>query len=141
MVLIARSVALSLQNWGLIMELNEFINKWSLSGDRELFFRAYIEAVYFTDTGDNDQPDRYAELTYDFLRQSAGECNRFHAAYLELIGPHTVKAGHDFWLTRNGHGAGFWDRPEVYGQAVADELTRACEFIGESDSDWVEPCA
>lgn len=20
------------------------------------------------------------------------------------------RAGHDFWLTRNGHGAGFWDR-------------------------------
>ena len=21
-----------------------------------------------------------------------------------------ARAGHDFWLTRNGHGAGFWDR-------------------------------
>lgn len=23
--------------------------------------------------------------------------------------------GHDFWLNRNGHGAGFWDKPEMYG--------------------------
>ena len=22
--------------------------------------------------------------------------------------------GHDFWLTRNGHGAGFWDREDAY---------------------------
>lgn len=23
--------------------------------------------------------------------------------------PDSTKAGHDFWLTQNGHGAGFWD--------------------------------
>jgi len=38
------------------MELNEFISNWSMTGDSELFFRAYVEAVYFTDTGDNEQP-------------------------------------------------------------------------------------
>ena len=34
-------------------------------------------------------------------------------------------AGHDYWLTRNGHGAGFWDRD--LGK-VGDELTKACEY-------------
>ena len=24
-------------------------------------------------------------------------------------------AGHDFWLTRNHHGAGFWDSAEIWG--------------------------
>jgi hypothetical protein len=30
--------------------------------------------------------------------------------------------GHDFWLTRNRHGAGFWDRglPNHIGQALTD---------------------
>lgn len=29
--------------------------------------------------------------------------------------------GHDFWLTRNGHGAGFWDRGhEPAGQQLSD---------------------
>lgn len=37
-------------------------------------------------------------------------------------------AGHDFWLTRNGHGVGFWDRG--MGQ-VGDDLTRACGTYGE----------
>lgn len=31
-------------------------------------------------------------------------------------------AGHDFWLTRNGHGAGFWDRgmPDEIGEGLSD---------------------
>jgi hypothetical protein len=35
--------------------------------------------------------------------------------------------GHDFWLTRNGHGAGFWDRG--YGD-IGTKLTDACEPYG-----------
>lgn len=38
--------------------------------------------------------------------------------------------GHDFALTRNGHGAGFWDRG--YGP-VGDRLTDAAESYGEAD--------
>ena len=39
-------------------------------------------------------------------------------------------APHDFWLTRNGHGAGFWDKEEKYGEAEAVILTEICEEIG-----------
>lgn len=38
------------------------------------------------------------------------------------------QAGHDFWLTRNGHGCGFWDRG--LGD-VGDRLTQACKKFGE----------
>ncbi len=38
--------------------------------------------------------------------------------------------GHDFWLTRNGHGAGFWDRG--YGQ-LGDDLTQAAKVYGSAD--------
>lgn len=46
--------------------------------------------------------------------------------------------GHDFWLTRNGHGAGFWDRfmaePEAsYGRHLTDKA----KPYGES-SLWVD---
>jgi hypothetical protein len=37
--------------------------------------------------------------------------------------------GHDFWLTRNGHGAGFWDGD--YGDYVGDRLTDICREFGE----------
>jgi len=41
------------------------------------------------------------------------------------------RAGHDFWLTRCGHGAGFWDGdwPEPYG----DTLTAAAHAFGNVD--------
>lgn len=37
--------------------------------------------------------------------------------------------GHDFWLTRNRHGAGFWDRGLG---ALGDRLTDAAHAYGES---------
>lgn len=39
-------------------------------------------------------------------------------------------AGHDFWLTRNGHGAGFWDRG--LGE-LGKRLTEACKTFGGVD--------
>lgn len=39
-----------------------------------------------------------------------------------------ARAGHDFWLTRNGRGAGFWDRGLG---AAGDKLTEACKKFGE----------
>lgn len=43
----------------------------------------------------------------------------------------TGHAGHDFWLTRNGHGAGFWDGdwPEPH----ATELDRAAKAFGVAE--------
>lgn len=39
--------------------------------------------------------------------------------------------GHDFWLTRNGHGAGFWDRN--YPGEMGDILTELSEQYGNID--------
>lgn len=39
--------------------------------------------------------------------------------------------GHDFWLTRNGHGAGFWDRG--LGE-LGKELTKWAKTFGSSDA-------
>lgn len=40
-------------------------------------------------------------------------------------------AGHDFWLTRNGHGAGFWDRG--FPQEIEDKYTNAAKSYGSFD--------
>lgn len=40
-------------------------------------------------------------------------------------------AGHDFWLTRNGHGAGFWDGD--YPEPYATRLDDAANAFGEYD--------
>lgn len=44
--------------------------------------------------------------------------------------------GHDFWLTRNGHGVGFWDRPEIWGDC-ADLFSDIARSMGEKSA-WVE---
>ena len=38
-------------------------------------------------------------------------------------------AGHDFWLTRNGHGAGFWDGdwPEPWAALLSESARKAGE--------------
>ena len=41
------------------------------------------------------------------------------------------KVGHDLWLTRNGHGAGFWDGD--YADDVGEALTKISEAMGEID--------
>ena len=41
--------------------------------------------------------------------------------------PSAELAGHDFALTRNGHGAGFWDRGLG---AIGDMLTSECKPYG-----------
>lgn len=47
-----------------------------------------------------------------------------------LAGMDPAQAGHDFWLTREGHGAGFWDR----GLGVAgDRLSDAAKTFGAGD--------
>ena len=94
------------------------------------FLRGYIECVYFTDTGDLDQPEADAELSDDARALCVADCLEFQrreALPLAHAYAHhdydAVQAGRDFWLTRNGHGVGFWDRGLG---AVGDTLTAAC---------------
>lgn len=41
------------------------------------------------------------------------------------------RAGHDFWLTRNGHGAGFWDRGL---REIGERLDKAATAAGPCDA-------
>ena len=66
----------------------------------------------------------------DILRQ---DCNEF-AEMLEAFDlPEELtdeQIGHDLWLTRNGHGAGFWDRG--LGE-LGDNLSDICRGLPERD--------
>ena len=102
----------------------------------ETFIAAYLEAIDFTQLGDVDQPSHNAELTADAMREQVTDAATFFVRYRCLWNCHQdEQAGHDFWLTRNGHGAGFWDRPELYGNPETRALTAAAEEYGET---WPE---
>lgn len=65
------------------------------------------------------------------LAQMEADCAIFqqdNALLLEHIDD--AQAGHDFWLTRNHHGSGFWDRG--LGE-VGKQLTQAAHACGSFD--------
>ena len=110
------------------------------------FTRAYLEAILWAETDNADDSggeplDRNYDL-YDFdsdsLDKAVEECLCFqeeNAADLAVYDHPQWSAaelgGHDFWLTRNGHGAGFWDRTDCLPEAARDRLTAAAERYGE----------
>ena len=109
----------------------------------DTMYKAYLECVYFTDTGDTSQPSSNAELTALFKAQAYQACRDFvyAATYyskeaLDDLDP--VQVGHDLWYTRNGHGVGFWDRPKVYGSQRASLFTQFALAQGPHDSDFEE---
>lgn len=58
------------------------------------------------------------------------DCWEFEADHASLISGREDEAGIDLWLTRNGHGAGFWDGDWPEGGATLDAAARA---LGEFD--------
>ena len=77
------------------------------------FTRSYIEAALWSSYDDEDRP---LDANYDIddiaietLNQMVLDCRDFQATFGELFDSAHHEAGRDFWFTRNGHGAGFWD--------------------------------
>lgn len=120
------------------------------------FTAAYIEAALWASSATNDKTgEEYESLEkFDFdaidqgtLDRMAADCAKFqaeNAADLALaadLGDYrnreytpAARAGHDFFLTRCGHGVGFWDRD--LGE-VGERLSAAAEKFG-SWYFWVE---
>ena len=79
------------------------------------FFQAYMECALWSSVNDNGCPlDREytpQNIAPEHAEKMLADCQRFYAD--NEINAFTDReqklAGHDFWLTRNGHGAGFWD--------------------------------
>lgn len=110
----------------------------------ETFLEAYIMCALWSETEDDGTPlDRNysaADLAPSLKQQMADDCSDFeqsNAALLEQwyseCGETIERAGHDFWLTRNRHGAGFWDRwaSGTPQGKIGGALTEAAHAHGE----------
>jgi hypothetical protein len=104
--------------------------------DIETMLASYIETALWSSTdesGGKPLDDDYGpeDLLKATLREFRNDCKDFGKANEEHIAGDWHRAGHDFWLTRNGHGAGFWDGdwPEAAGEA----LTKASKAYGSVD--------
>jgi hypothetical protein len=101
-----------------------------------IFLGAYIAAALWSSSDDMLMDETYnaGDLSGELMAQMIDDCAAFLARRGDLLRDEDlVYAGHDFWLTRNGHGAGFWSRPEVYGEEEAQALTAIAESFGPVD--------
>lgn len=109
--------------------------------DFDLFFGSYMEAVKFTDASTADDECNGCEFSDEAIDRMRTDCAKFWDAHGEKIvdldfinDVHPVeKAGHDFWLTRNGHGAGFWDGDWDRWPVLARRLDQASKDVGNCD--------
>jgi hypothetical protein len=103
------------------------------------FLAAYVECALWSSTDNaDDSGGEPLDANYgaeDIAPETLAEMREDCADFIELTSMYTrtnwtaEQAGHDFWLTRNGHGAGFWDRGEPDG----DELTKYAKTYGGVD--------
>ena len=106
------------------------------------FTSAYLECAIWSSMDDDGTPlDLKGHSIYDFdadsLEQAKADCEAFITqvvkyadfdAYTHL----REQGGHDLWLTRNGHGAGFRDRREIYGFPNSSLLSHHAKLLKEA---------
>lgn len=114
------------------------------------FFNAYIEAALWSSNDESDETGgqplnknyKADDLPAETTAKMKDDCSKFWAANHELItnednyigsgtGSVETQAGYDFWLTRNGHGCGFWDGD--WADEAGEKLTAAAKAFGECD--------
>lgn len=128
--------------------------------DLERFTAAYIECALWSSNDESDEQgggpmDRnYSaeDIAPESLARMQADCAKFvaeNSAALDRcdesgelplrndrarergIADAYAMAGYDFWLTRNGHGAGFWDGD--WPEPESKTLTDAAHAFGECD--------
>lgn len=106
--------------------------------DIDSFLAHYITAALWSSMDGSDEQGgdpldaNYgpADIAPETLEEMRGDCAEFieaNEAILTDSGLSVEQAGHDFWLTRCGHGAGFWDRGLG---AIGKQLSEASKVYG-----------
>lgn len=85
------------------------------------FTRQYIETALWSSNDEStpaggepmDKNYSFKDLAPETLEIMKADCDKFQADNHNLLEDcsrdERKTAGHDFWLTRNSHGSGFWD--------------------------------
>ena len=103
------------------------------------FIGGYTEAALWSGLDDGEDFDG---LSPETELEMARECEEFITSNEELFnravafGQSAAALGHDLWLTRCGHGAGYWDRGlGELGDILADKASLVGErwlYVGDN---------
>ena len=102
------------------------------------FTRSYLNTALWSSTNDDDEPldANYGidDIADEFIQSARIDCLKFQSDNASiLIRYDASQSGHDFWLTRNGHGAGFWDGDYEIEPDDGDALTNASRSFEQID--------
>lgn len=98
---------------------------------------AYLECAMWSSSDESDESGgnpidqnySFEDFSFSALKRAVKDCNDFLEQTSEIEYTEDIEqCGHDFWLTRCGHGAGFWDRD--LGK-IGDQMTAVCKSFGE----------
>lgn len=97
------------------------------------FTKSYIETALWSSHDDNEDSlskYSYEDISQDCFNEMIEDCKNFQSDNKSLLKDLNMKTcGHDFWLTRNHHGAGFWDGD--YPEPIGTDLTNASHKFNE----------
>lgn len=122
--------------------------------DLESFVDGYVDAALWSSHDESDEsggePMDKNHNRHDIARSSMAsikrECAKFVKQNQKVLSEYVLYrkhdasqgnamayAGHDFWLDRNGHGTGFWDRDYNGHDEIGEKLSEASKKFGSSD--------
>lgn len=111
-----------------------------MAHELDAFTRAFLNAALWAGVDDEGQSlDKHftvGDIAPETMTDAVLDCERFQREHAALLaGADPAQAGHDFYLTRNGHGVGFWDRDvSVYpADPYGTQLTDAAHGFGTWD--------
>lgn len=112
---------------------------WSNGGDGEPG-TGNESGLWFECDGEHTSDARFGDLSAEALATLVADCEALEAsdAFKAFAAwrkenddaADDSQVGHDLWLTRNGSGAGFWDRPESYYGPHQDALNNYAQALG-----------
>lgn len=97
------------------------------------FTQQYLETMLWAENdGDHPLDSKYSveDISEELKNKAQKDCDEFRKKAGDLLDSlEDTQVAHDFWLTRNGHGAGFWDGD--YDKVIGAKLTKICKEMGE----------
>lgn len=118
----------------------EVINRVELvsARDVETMARAYLTcAIQLAEETESAFPPRVPEATHAAAMEAVRSMPDDLLNLALANGWTAEQLGHDLWLTRNGHGSGYWDRDMPFN----GELTAAAKALGTQALEISRGCA
>lgn len=109
-------------------DINEVVKQYAIAG---------LWASYDSDTGEYlDENYSYEDITPETLEKMKEDVKKFIKENAKILkewgmsGMSESQIGHDFWLSRNGHGAGFFDRTDLCPKELCNKLQESARNFG-----------